>query len=81
MGIWTGSTERPNRLCSPSSARPKSARSRSILVRLTITGSSSSAADFQTFSVLTSTPATPLTQSSAASAARRPCWVSVKKMP
>ncbi len=46
-----------------------------------MTGIAISPAASHTFSVLTSTPATPLTESSTASAARMPARVSVKKMP
>ncbi len=81
IGSWMGSTARPKLFCRPARARSKSARSRSILQRWKITGSSISSAKPHTFSVLTSTPATGLTVSSTASAARTPARASVRKMP
>ncbi len=81
IGSWIGITWRPRLFCSEAKARSRSARSRSILVKWTTTGSSYSAAISQAFSVFTSTPATALTQSTAASAARKPARISEAKMP
>ena len=81
MGSWMGTTFLPNFFCSDSKARVNEARSRSILLMITTRGSANSSANFQTFSVVTSTPVTPLTTTAAESATRSALRASMRKMP
>ena len=81
IGNWIGTTFLPNFFCSASSVRENEARSRSILLTMTMRGSSNSSAYFQTFSVVTSTPVTPLTTTAAESATRIAPRASIRKMP
>ena len=55
-GIWSDTTSRPNFFWSDSITRSKEARSRSIRLTTKRTGRANSAANFQAFSVWTSTP-------------------------
>ena len=81
MGSWMGTTFLPNFFCRASSVRVKEARSRSILLTMIRRGRRNSSANFHTFSVVTSTPVTPLTTIAAESATRMAVLASIRKMP
>ena len=76
-----GTTFLPNFFCRASRVRENEARSRSILLMMIIRGNANSSANFQTFSVVTSTPVTPLATTAAESATRMALRVSIRKMP